>query len=102
MVWMTDDQIELARHALGLDGRCRESRRNYFALYPGSDGFDAWTQMVLDGNATTRPCDVNTQPVNGERMVYFHVTPEAAFSVLRWRERLRDEELRRLHAETES
>ena len=90
MKWMTDRQIELARHALGLDGRHKRSSRNYFALYPDSDGFDAWTQMVADGNATTRPCGVNTQ------MVYFHVTPEAAFSVIRIGESLRDEELREL------
>jgi hypothetical protein len=97
MIWMTDHQIELARHALGLDGRHKQSHRNYFALYPGSTDFDVWTQMVADGNATTRPCEVNDHPSpTGERMVYFHVTPEAAFSVLRAGEKLRDEELRRL------
>lgn len=48
---MTPEQIELARHALGLDDRRKQSYRNRFCAGPGHDDYAAWVAMVADGNA---------------------------------------------------
>lgn len=56
---MTNDQIEILRHALGLD-RSRRSTRNYFVTGPGSTDYpicqslvDAGLMQCRCGNAIT-------------------------------------------------
>ena len=51
---MNPKQRDLARHALGLDGRCRTSYRNHFVTRAGSDDHDIWMAMVAAGWATRR------------------------------------------------
>ena len=51
---MTDDQRTLARHALGLDGRRKQSYRNYFTCGAGHDDYDAWCEMARLGLAQRR------------------------------------------------
>jgi hypothetical protein len=48
---MTDKQLSLARHALGLPNKNRTSYRNHFCI--GSDAPDhmEWEQMVSQGDA---------------------------------------------------
>lgn len=48
---MTPKQIELARHALGLDGKRKQSYRNRFFAGPGHDDFEDWQEMVSAGFA---------------------------------------------------
>lgn len=48
---MTPEQIELARHALGLPNDKRRSYRNRFIAGPGHRDYPAWVQMITDGNA---------------------------------------------------
>jgi len=48
---MRPKQIELARHALGLDGRRTASYRNYFVCGPSPD-YSEWCDMVDEGDAT--------------------------------------------------
>lgn len=47
---MRPKQIELARHALGLDGRRTASYRNYFVCGPSPD-YSEWCDMVDEGDA---------------------------------------------------
>ncbi|QEX18535.1 hypothetical protein FRZ44_38420 [Hypericibacter terrae] len=49
---MTPDQIELARHALGLTNGRRRSYRNHFVTGEGSHDYAAWQAMVAAGEAT--------------------------------------------------
>ncbi len=51
---MTSRQSELARHALGLDGRTKVSHRNRFFAGPGHNDYDQWTEMVRQGFAEMR------------------------------------------------
>lgn len=48
---MTPRQIDLARHALGLDGRTRRSYRNRFVAGPGHEDYGEWLSMVSSGFA---------------------------------------------------
>lgn len=48
---MTPEQIELARHALGLPNRQRKSYRNRFVAGPGHGDYMQWVQMVVSGIA---------------------------------------------------
>jgi hypothetical protein len=50
---MTPNQIELARHALGLPNDGRLSYRNYFTAGPGHPDFHEWMAMVSAGDAIT-------------------------------------------------
>lgn len=51
---MTFEQKELARHALGLPNKKRTSYRNHFVTGPGTEDYEPWMQMVMDGNANHR------------------------------------------------
>lgn len=51
---MSPEQIELARHALGLDGYRKKSYRNHFVTGPGSDDYTNWQAMVAAGYAKRR------------------------------------------------
>ncbi len=72
---MTPQQIELARHALGLPNKKHTTNRNYFCTGPGSKDFDAWEAMVAEGNAIRR---ITTQ-FGGDNLYY--LTMKAALSV---------------------
>jgi len=48
---MTEEQIELARHALGLPNRNRISYRNHFVAGEGHSEYVAWCDMVEKGFA---------------------------------------------------
>lgn len=48
---MTPNQIELARHALGLDGRRSVSFRNHFVAGSGHLNYAEWIAMVTAGYA---------------------------------------------------
>lgn len=56
---MTPYQIDLARHALGLN-RQRVSFRNYFVAGPGHNDYAGWMDMVEKGVATRRPGGLGT------------------------------------------
>lgn len=58
---MTPRQKELARHALGLDGRRKQSYRNRFWAGPGHDDFEDWQAMVAAGLALV------SEPAAGHR-----------------------------------
>jgi hypothetical protein len=53
-VTLSPDQRDLARHALGLSGRHRQSWRNHFITGPGSPDYDRWREMEAMGAATRR------------------------------------------------
>lgn len=48
---MTPEQIELARHALGLPNKRNTSYRNRFVAGPDHPDYDNWMQMTADGNS---------------------------------------------------
>ena len=52
---MTPEQRDLARHALGLNGRNKRSYRNHFVTGEGAADHPAWMEMVSDGLAWRRP-----------------------------------------------
>ena len=51
---ITEQQRGLARHALGFDGRHKESYRNHFVTGKGSVDYDAWMDLVTKGYAHRR------------------------------------------------
>lgn len=52
---MTPEKRNLARHALGLDTRSKQSYRNRFVTGRGTADHPVWMQMVKDGLAWRRP-----------------------------------------------
>lgn len=54
---MTPNQIELARHALGLPNSERRSYRNYFTAGPTHSDYADWMAMVAAGDAITEKRD---------------------------------------------
>jgi hypothetical protein len=48
---MTENHIELGRHALGLPNKQQESYRNHFVAGPTHDDYAEWMVMVSEGNA---------------------------------------------------
>ena len=80
---MTDAQIILARHALGLPNKISTSYRNYFCTGTGSSDFADWTEMVEFGHATKcGPFEI----FGGDFM--FYLTLAGASSALKGREKL--------------
>ncbi|BCH12007.1 hypothetical protein MesoLj131c_62650 [Mesorhizobium sp. 131-3-5] len=57
---MTPVQKNLARHALGLDGRHKQTWRNHFVTGEGSTDYPHWVAMVEAGWATRRTGSVLT------------------------------------------
>lgn len=51
---LTPKQRSLARHALGLDGRCKQSYRNRFVTGSYSPDHARWLSMCARGFATCR------------------------------------------------
>lgn len=51
---MDELQTKLARHALGLPNRHRQSYRNHYVVGPGGAAHAAWMQMVEAGEAQRR------------------------------------------------
>ena len=51
---MTPEQIELARHALGLPNSRRQSYRNHFVAGEGHSDHTDWCEMVANGYAKSR------------------------------------------------
>lgn len=80
---MSPEQIELARHALGLPNARRRSFRNHFVVGPGHSDFDNWTQMVAAGNARHRA----GSPLSGGDDVFW-LTTQGATAALKRGERL--------------
>lgn len=51
---MTPQQRDLARHALGLDGRRKQTYRNHFVTGPGCTVHENWMALVDAGLAWRR------------------------------------------------
>ncbi len=80
---LTPDEIELARHALGLSCRNKVSYRNHFVTDPeGADG-KVWEAMVARGDAYSRP---GSELTGGDTLYW--LSPAAARAVLRRGEKL--------------
>jgi len=75
---MTPKQIDLARHALGLDGRRTHSYRNCYVVGAGAPDYEDWKQMVAAGDATRR--DGAKLPYGGDDL--FHLTLQGARKAL--------------------
>lgn len=86
---MTEKQIDLARHALGLDGRRKVTYRNHYVTGPGpgSDDHEQWTAMVEAGLARRRR---GSELTGGDDR--FSLTVEGARAALRPGERLDPED----------
>lgn len=86
---MTPRQIELARHALGLDGKRKMSYRNHFVTGPGpgNDDHPQWLAMVEAGDAVKRRGSVLT---GGDDL--FRLTLQGARAALCGKERLNPED----------
>ena len=65
---LTEEQRELARHALGLGNGRKQSYRNRFATGPGGTDHPAWLDMVKQGFAKKR--DGKTLPFGGDDMFW--------------------------------
>ncbi len=70
---MTTIQTGLARHALGLPNKNKESYRNRFCASPGTDDHAEWDQMVDAGKAVKR----ENCPQAGSTMFYLTVSGAA-------------------------
>jgi hypothetical protein len=80
---MNEKQIELARHALGLNGKARCSYRNYFSAGPGHSDYLDWLAMVEVGDARRRE---SVKGFGGDDL--FHLTKAGAEKALLPGERL--------------
>lgn len=80
---MTPEQIELARHALGLPNKRRRSYRNHFVAGEGHNDYVAWCDMVEKGLARGKK---GSQLTGGDPV--FWLTRLGAERVLRKGERL--------------
>lgn len=74
---MTPEQIELARHALGLT-RQKQSYRNYFCAGPDHSDHAEWMKMVSEGDAIVRGDTLGMR--RGDNL--FHVTRAGAEKAL--------------------
>ncbi len=84
---MTPEQIELARHALGLPNRLRKSYRNHFVTGEGSADHPHWMAMFQAGDARRWP---PTQMTGGDDL--FRLTKQGATAALKSGERLSAED----------
>jgi hypothetical protein len=84
---VTPEQIDLARHALGLGNGRRVSYRNYFVTGPGHSDHENWVAMVNDDMAIRRKGNAIT---GGDDI--FHLTPAGAKAALNRGERLDPED----------
>ena len=80
---MTDQQVALARHALGLPNARKRTHRNHFCAGPGHDDYEQWEAMVNAGYAIKRASSMLTA---GD--VFFHLTRAGAELALQPGERL--------------
>lgn len=80
---MTPQQIELARHALGLGNGRKVSYRNHFVTGPGHQDYIDWQDMVASGMATHRKGGALT---GGDDI--FYLTNKGATAALKRGERL--------------
>lgn len=74
---MTPEQIELARHALGLPNERSKAYRNHFVCGPGHSDYDNWVAMTDAGLAKSR----KGTPLSGGEPVFW-LTLKTATSVL--------------------
>jgi hypothetical protein len=81
---MTEQQKELARHALGLPNKRRQSYRNRFVAGVGHEDHTTWLEMENAGCADHR--DGRTLPFGGDDM--FWLTLDGARLALGKRETL--------------
>jgi hypothetical protein len=84
---MTPDQIELARHALGLPNPRRRSYRNHYVVGEGCADYDRWTEMVAEGNARKRA----GSPISGGDPIFW-LTQDGATAALKRGEKLNAED----------
>lgn len=80
---MTPQQIELARHALGLGNGRKISYRNHYVVGPGSEDYDNWQAMASSGLAHRRK---GNQLSGGDDI--FWLTEIGARAALKPREKL--------------
>lgn len=84
---MTQEQIELARHALGLPNKRSRSYRNHYVAGAGHVDFENWLAMVEAGKAKRQE---NAPHCGGDDV--FWLTPSGAREALRPRETLDPED----------
>lgn len=84
---MTPEQIQLARHALGLGNGRRISYRNHFVTGPGHSDHDNWIAMVAAGEAIRR----KGSALSGGDDI-FYLTPTGARAAVKQGERLDPED----------
>ena len=58
-ITLTEKQLSLARHALGLDGKRELSYRNHFTTGRGGSDYDSWIAMVEAGHAAMTTTDTS-------------------------------------------
>lgn len=80
---MTQEQIELARHALGLPNKRKQSYRNRFYASEGNPNYIHWCDMVAVGLARGR---------NAGRTTVFWLTPAGAGAAVKKGETLDPED----------
>ncbi len=84
---MTPDQIELARHALGLGNGRKVSYRNHYVVGAGCPDYDNWQAMVAAGEARHR----SGSPLSGGDDVFW-LTEVGARAALKRREKIDPED----------
>lgn len=76
---MTPEQIELARHALGLPNKRNKSYRNHFVAGEGHSDYVAWCDMVEHGFARGR----RGSPLTGGDPVFWLTLAGASLAIRR-------------------
>lgn len=86
---MTQQQIELGRHALGLPNKQKETYRNHFVAGPSHDNYADWMAMVAEGDAIRHE---PSELYGGDYC--FQLTRTGAVKCLKIKERLDPEDFR--------
>lgn len=81
---MTPRQIEMARHALGLENNRRHSYRNRYVTSPSTPDHADWIALAEAGHAT--------RTIGAGLFDVFHLTQQGAEAVLRSGESLDPED----------
>lgn len=84
---LSETELQLARHALGLPNKRKMSYRNNFVTGSGSVDYAPWKSMVVKGAAT---CRMNVSWLGGDDI--FHLTIAGAIAALAKGERLSPED----------
>lgn len=87
---MTEIQVALARHALGLPNKKNATYRNHYCIEPGCPEYESWEELVANGLAVKA---TGGQNWSGD---FFYLTLDGAKAVLLPKEHISREDAEKM------